>query len=159
MKLQIFPNWCKKLGLIIFFISFIIGGVDDFKKGFNDGYNSTRNSEVTKVLGNEKNVNDKLNNLNEPTLFLKTFGKTGLHIFEIFSIFGMLIYMLSKEKVEDDYIDKLRLESYQLTSAIWLSASIIIYGFFSSLKISLDYVIFLFMITYLITFFIKKRIY
>jgi predicted ABC-type exoprotein transport system permease subunit len=71
----------------------------------------------------------------------------------------MLIYMLSKEKIEDDYIDKLRLESYQLSSAIWLSVSIIIYGFFADVKISLDYIIFLFMLTYLITFFIKKRIY
>jgi len=145
MKLQILPNWCKKLGLLLFFISFIIGGVDDFKKGFIDGYNyNKRNFTPIK---------------DDPTYFLSLFGETGIHIFEMLSIFGMLIYMLSKEKIEDDYIDKLRLESYQLSSAIWLSVSIFIYGFFEDLKISLDYVIFLFMITYLITFFIKKRIY
>ena len=159
MKLQILPNWCKKLGLAIFFIGTIIGGGDDFMEGFTSGYNSTRNSEVTKTLGNEKNVSEKLNNLNEPTFLFKTFGETGLHIFEIAGIFGMLIYMLSKEKIEDDYIDKLRYQSYLLSSILWLIIAIFIYTFNESFKLSIDYFIYLFIWTYLITFFIKKRIY
>lgn len=159
MKLQILPNWCKKIGLVIFIISFIIGSGDDFREGFNSGYNSTRNSETTKTLENEKNVNEQLNDLNQPTFLFKTFGETGLHIFEILSIFGMLIYMLSKEKIEDDYIHKLRFESYKLSSIIWLLAAILIYAFNENFKLSIDYFIFLFIWTYLITFFIKKRIY
>lgn len=146
MTLQILPNWCKKIGLIIFLVSFIISGADDFMRGYKAGYNDATKRNYIEVK-------------HEPTIFLKTFGETGIHLFEMISIFGMLIYMLSKEKIEDDFIDKLRLESYQISSAIWLTVSIIIYGFFANLKISLDYVIFLFMITYLMTFFIKKRLY
>lgn len=66
--------------------------------------------------------------------------------------------MLSKEKIEDDYISKLRLESYQLTAIIGLIISLILYGFSENLKFTLDYFISLFMYFYLITFFIKKRL-
>jgi len=158
MKIQILPNWCKKLGLAIFFIGFIIGGIDDFKEGFNEGYNSSRNSEVDIILNNQDN-NEKPHTINEPSIFLKTFGETGLHIFEIVGIFGMLIYMLSKEKIEDDYIDKLRYQSYLFSSVIWLVIAIILYSFNENFKLTIDYFIYLFIWTYLITFFIKKRIY
>ena len=67
--------------------------------------------------------------------------------------------MLSKEKIEDDYINQLRLESYQLTAIIGIVISILLYAFAESKKLTLDYFITLFMYLYLITFFIKKRIY
>ncbi|MFD1293045.1 hypothetical protein ACFQ5N_04265 [Lutibacter holmesii] len=146
MKLQILPNWCKKLGLAIFFIGTIVGGYDDFKEGFTEGYNSTRIKEQP--------LNYK------PNSFLTdNFGEIGLHIFEIIGVLGMLIYMLSKEKIEDDYIHKLRYESYLLSSILWLVIAIIAYSFNENLKLSIDYFIYLFIWTYLITFFIKKRIY
>lgn len=142
MKTQILPNWCKKLGLTIFFVGSIIGGSDDFLGGFYDGlnglpYKSTPGSSY----------------------FSRMLGESWLHFFEIIGILGMLIYMISKEKIEDDYIHKLRFESYKLSSIIWLLAAILIYAFNENFKLSIDYFIFLFIWTYLITFFIKKRIY
>jgi hypothetical protein len=65
--------------------------------------------------------------------------------------------MLSKEKIEDDYINLLRLESFQLTTIIGLLVSIIFFSFSKDIKLTLDYYIILFVWGYLITFFIKKR--
>ena len=66
--------------------------------------------------------------------------------------------MMSKEKVEDDYINKLRLESFQLTAIIGLGLTILLYAFSKDLKLTLDYFIMLFLMFYLVIFFIKKRI-
>jgi len=66
--------------------------------------------------------------------------------------------MLAKEKIEDDYINKLRLESYQLASIVILIITILLYSFSESLKLTLDYFIISFMYFYLIIFFIKKRL-
>lgn len=137
MKLQVLPNWCKKLGLIFFIIFSFIGSGDAFIDGLNSG------------AGQIKEASD---------LFKSYFGVKLLHYFDIISIFGMLIYMVSKEKVEDDYINKLRLESYQLTAIIGLILSIIIYTFFENIKLTLDYFIILFIWCYLLIFFIKKRL-
>ena len=138
MKMQILPNWCKKLGVIMFIIFSFLGGADDFMDGLN---------------GVPYKSDDGFK------LFSMFFGAMWYHFFEIIGILGILIYMLSKEKVEDDYINKLRLESYQLTAIIGLTSSIILYSFSENLELTLDYFITIFMFTYLITFFIKKRIY
>jgi len=71
----------------------------------------------------------------------------------------MLIYMISKEKVEDDYIDKLRLESFQLTFIIGLLVTIIVYVLAKDLKLTLDYFIFPLLWSYIIIFFIKRKMY
>jgi len=64
--------------------------------------------------------------------------------------------MLSKEKIEDDYIAHLRLESFQLTAIIGLVVSILSYSLSKDMKLTLDYFIFLSTWCYLIIFFIKK---
>lgn len=144
MKMQILPNWCKKLGLTLFFVGSIIGGVDDARYGFLEGFydglngNEYRTTKIVKVL--------------------PYFKENTKHIFSVLSIIGMLIYMVSKEKIEDDYINKLRLESYQLTLIVGLVLAIILFAFSKKMKIHIDVFITLFMWFYLITFFFKKRI-
>ena len=138
MKTQILPNYCKIIGLILFITFSFIGSGDDFIDGFNSGAGL----------------------LNEGSdLFKSYFGIELLHYFDIISFIGMLIYAVSKEKIEDDYITKLRLESYQLTAIIGLILSIILYTFFESIKLTLDYFIILYIWCYLLIFFIKKRLY
>jgi len=143
MKTQILPNWFKKTGLIIFIVGSIIGGGDHFIRGFNEGYNSYDGKPY--------------NYTNESGLITNYFGEIGVHTFYVLSFIGMLIYMLSKEKIEDDYINLLRLESFQLTTIIGLLVSIIFFSFSKDIKLTLDYYIILFVWGYLITFFIKKR--
>ncbi len=144
MKTQIFPNWCKKLGLTLFIVFSFISGLNDFIKGFNEGINFGSSGKNLQIAN--------------PNVFKSYFGENVLHYFSVISIIGMLIYMLSKEKIEDDYIGKLRLESYQLTAIIGLIISLLLYAFSKDLKFALDYFISLFMYFYLITFFIKKNV-
>ena len=67
--------------------------------------------------------------------------------------------MISKEKVEDDYINKLRLESFQLTFIIGLLVTIVAYILAKDLKLTLDYFIFPLLWSYITIFFIKRRMY
>lgn len=139
MKFQILPNWFKKIGLILFVIFSFLGGGDDAIRGFYDGLNGLPyNNEVGE--------------------FTRYFGATLMHTFDIMAIIGMIFYMMSKEKVEDDYINKLRLESFQLTALIGLFISLVMFFFYSQLKFYVDDFITMFLFIYLIIFFIKKRI-
>lgn len=135
MTLKMLPNWCKKLGLGIF----IVGSSISAYKGFMEGYTATYpKSEKYNFLEN-------------------LYSDSTLHLFDVLAIIGMLIYMFSKEKIEDDYINKLRLESYQLTSLIGLLICIILYIFSQTMRLSLDYFINIFLMFYLVIFAIKKR--
>ena len=154
MKTQILPNWCKKLGLAMFIIFSIISGYDDVVNEACDGWNSVQPLE------------DKLANKtftppprSEDSIFKDLLGEKTLHYLDALSLFGVLIYMLSKEKIEDDYINILRLESYKFTAIVGILISILLYAFSEEIKLSIDYFITLFMYLYLITFFIKKRVY
>lgn len=133
MTYQIFPNRFKTIGKVIFIICasvpFFIGFFQPFKNNENQGLTES---------------------------FLTT---SGIEWLELVAMLGMLIYMLSKEKVEDDYINKLRLESYQITTLLTLISGFIMYFVNHSFKISISYFIFLFLLAFLITFSIKKRTY
>ena len=138
MNLQIFPNWCKKLGVIMFIV-FHLGRLYDFTIGFIEGLNDISLDNKVFLYENYFEENTRL-------------------LFSTLSLMGMLIYMLSKERIEDDYINKLRLESYQLAFIIITSITLILYLFGFSLDIiSVDTVIFLLLVSYLIIFAIKKR--
>ncbi|WP_159023699.1 hypothetical protein [Formosa sp. L2A11] len=154
MKTQILPNWCKKLGLAIFIIFSIIGGGDDFASGFNEGYNATRDRD--EKLGNTEH---KLQPMHDVVIFKDYFGRKTIHYFYAISFLGILMYMLSKEKIEDDYINSLRLESYKFTAIFGIIVSILLYAFSKEIKLGLDYFLSLFMSIYLIIFCIKKRLY
>ena len=141
MKIKMLPNWGKKLGFLVFVISVLITSTFiESRKSFFEGYNAGL------VLENE------ILNL-EPILFERVLGSESLHFFSVLIIIGLIIYMFSKEKVEDDYINKLRLESFQLTSLISLAASVMFYIVYKTFKLELDY----FVLIYLIIFALKKR--
>jgi hypothetical protein len=134
MKIKMLPNWGKKLGFLVFITCSFIAGYSDFLDGLTgQSFNSGRYEDLV--------------------------GKQSRHILEILSILGLIIYMFSKEKVEDDYINKLRLESFQLTSFIGLAITIIAYAISEEIRLTLDYFIILFLWIYLGVFAIKKRTY
>lgn len=156
MKLQILPNWCKKLGVVMFFVFSFISGADDVFNASCDGWNSVPKVKYGEQIETSEYTPPPPSNI---TNFKGFFGVKTLRFIDALSILGILMYMLSKEKVEDDYINQLRLESYQLTAIVLISISILLYAFSEKIKLSIDYFITLFMYFYLITFFIKKRIY
>ena len=138
MKIQILPNWCKKIGLAVFVIAYLI--------------NHSMRWIVMPVLPDVEL--DAINNTFNTGIIYKY-----IFVIPVLPIIGMLIYMLSKEKVEDDYINKLRLESFQLTTIVGLFVAIILFILNNYLKVTLDFFIFPFIWCYLILFFIKKRMY
>ena len=156
MKTQILPNWCKKLGLAIFIIFSFIAAGDDVINGFTDGWNSVPTVKYGERIEKSDYTPPPPSKI---TNFKGFFGAKTLRYLDALSIFGILMYMLSKEKVEDDYINQLRLESYQLTAIVGILISIVLYAFSEEIKLTIDYFITLFMYFYLITFFIKKRVY
>ena len=138
MKIKMLPNWCKKLGFAVFLIGSFISGY----KGFMQGLTGELNSNSTKY-----------------DFFVNSFNDPVLHFFEVLAVFGMILYMFSKEKIEDDYINILRLESYQLAILIGLALTVVIYIVWGNLSFKIDYIINLFLIFYLIIFAFKKRAY
>jgi hypothetical protein len=134
MKIKMLPNWGKKLGFLVFITCSFIAGYSAFLDGLTgQSFNSGKYEDLV--------------------------GKQSRHVLEILSILGLIIYMFSKEKIEDDYINKLRLESFQLTSFIGLAITIIAYAISEEIRLTLDYFIILFLWIYLGVFAIKKRSY
>jgi hypothetical protein len=150
MKWKMLPNWCKKLGFLLFIFGFIAtSSIGSFREGFNEGYNAynPKKIEVNIASDDELQTPEASENGNSN------------HIYDVVLILGMIIYLFSREKIEDDYINKLRLESYQFTAIMGLVVTIVFYAFSKDLELTLDYFLILFLWTYLLTFAIKKRIY
>ena len=150
MRIHILPNWYKKLGLILFIIASLLNGSLNF---INNSINKYKISGInTSEIGTESD--------NGILGLLNAFSGGGLSYgIDFVAIIAMLIYMISKEKVEDDYIDKLRLESFQLTFIIGLLVTIFMYVLAKDLKLTLDYFIFPLLWSYIIIFFIKRKMY
>ncbi len=148
MNVQILPNWFKRIALIVFIISTIIYGADDFIAGWNDGYK--------KGINGEKPSYEETNHNNYHYTNLVG-GKDVIHWFSIISSFSLLLYMLSKEKIEDDYIKLLRLEAYQISFLILVFLSFISFLLGKVFLSELDDSVILFMFLYLIVFYFKKR--
>tara|TARA_R110001606_G_scaffold394396_1_gene565266 strand:- start:310 stop:711 length:402 start_codon:yes stop_codon:yes gene_type:complete len=129
MNLQILPNWGKKLG----FSLFILFGIDDFIRGWNSFDDPNYIGPYENLLG----------------VFTQTLCVT-------LSMVGLLIYMLSKEKIEDEYIKILRLESFQLTTIIAIITALVFFATSKGLELPLDYFIFNYMIVYFLIFRFKK---
>ncbi len=142
MNIQVLPNWFKKIAFIIFLATYILSNGDDFIDGFNETRYTEKNSA----------------NIETSHQFYDIAGNdTNIHWLNVVSILSLITYMLSKEKVEDDYISILRLESYQFSFLIITIVAFIFYLF----KVNTLYGIFdsvtLFIWLYLIVFFFKKR--
>ena len=143
MNIQILPNWFKRIALVVFIVSSILSQGDDFIQGFNDGMSYTSNKSpqisqdfITNMIG----------------------GKQNAYYFKIITLASLLTYLLSKEKIEDDYIKLLRLETYQLSFLIIVIVAFIffvlgkehLYNLYDSVQV--------FLWLYLIIFFLKKHL-
>ncbi|KJD35349.1 hypothetical protein PW52_09590 [Tamlana sedimentorum] len=154
MKTQILPNWCKKLGLALFIIASLINGSLNFINNSIYKYSTTQPGIDASKIRTEPDLGyEILGLLNAIT------GGAVIYGIDFVAIIAILIYMISKEKVEDDYIDKLRLESFQLTFIIGLLVTIFLYVLAKDLKLTLDYFIFPLLWSYIIIFFIKRKMY
>jgi hypothetical protein len=136
MDLQILPNWCKVLGFIVFIIFLFLDGGDHFLNSFSENVIY----ENQGILG-----------------LLQAFTGGG-KVFDLLIILGLLLYLFSKEKTEDDYIKLLRLESYQFTSIALVLLALIFFLFSFTIRFSIENFISVFIILHLTIFSFKKKI-
>ena len=141
--LQVFPNWVKKVTIPIFLISFLISHADDAIKGFRNGYSDQSYNYIPEG----------------PSGLVELFvgGGQVIHILEVISLLMILIYVLSKEKIEDDYIKKLSLESNQLSFLLIIILAIVLYSFGINNIYGLEDSVGIFMTLYLVFFSLKKE--
>lgn len=109
------PYFCKKIGIILVIIAFIlsiIANINEFCNGFIEGYNADEPT-ITETP-NFKIISTNL-------------GKTLTWISLSFSFSGFFLYLFSKEKTEDEFIQKIRFMSLAKSLLItWLIVSILL---------------------------------
>ena len=133
MKNQFLPNYFKWIGLLMF----IVGGVPEFIEGYND------------ATPCDNCVHDTINSpFSEQTAF----------ILSVISLLGMIIYAVSREKIEDEFIKMLRWQSATLAFVITAVLMLITLLIYRKADILTAYnILEIQLYLYLIIFFFKKR--
>jgi hypothetical protein len=98
------PHYFKKIGIALVIIAFIvsaIANINNIRNGYAAGYNSAK-------VNIDKSQNIKLT---ESALISTELENTLTWISLSLSFSGFLLYIFSKEKIEDEFIQKLRYNS------------------------------------------------
>ena len=135
MKLAILPHWCKYLSLAMFApaVAFIFS---IFITGVIDGYNE-------QVLLHNPEADVTL--LGQPPA-----DAPFLLIGEWFALFAIIVYILSKDKYDDDFINIIRARA--LSIALFFSAFIVIFALFFQKQLSGTALLFINFLSYIIIF-------
>ncbi|WP_461638007.1 hypothetical protein [Labilibaculum euxinus] len=142
-----FPHYFKRIGVLFVFIAVIlscIGGVDDFRRGFEAGNNNQ--------VPNYSQVQDDFK-----PYFTKEEAQLWIYGSLFLSIAGFVLYLFSKEKIEDEFYQLLRSKS--LTQALlltWLFIGIL-YALAPDLKPEGFYILQLHLIFYAVMYGYNKN--
>ena len=127
----------KWIGLTVFLIGFITGAIDDGRKGFIGGMNDASYDSV-KVEFN-RILPEKVSQLADYVL-----------------LFGLLIYVLSKSKRDDELLQKVRYESAYIVLVLTIFFILILYIAMPDLKIEPSTLIGTQLILYLLIRYFRK---
>ncbi len=99
MQLRLLPNYFKKIGLALFALTVW----PSLMRGYIDGYNDAAGTtEMTPPA--------------EFTFWgITVFSDAFFEVFSILAVIGLIIYALSRDKVVDEFLLKLRMEAMHLT--------------------------------------------
>ena len=103
MKFQFLPHYFKYIGLFLYFVLGVLPFANDFVAGFAAGYEAGSGREIDSP--------DYLFGLPD-YLFSKTF--------QIIHLLGVLLYAMAKDKVFDEFMLKLRMESLYIVFFVTL---------------------------------------
>lgn len=116
MRIAFLPNWCKYLSLVLFVASFILG-INDIIRGYEAGLNASKDTHDTATISE---IIDELQN-------------DGVSLVEYLSdsllILSMIVYILSKDKSDDEYINSIRGKSLMIALLIGLVSCFAAYAF------------------------------
>lgn len=141
--MKLLPHYFKWIGIILFFLGMLTSAIDDGREGFIEGYNASARNH-----NHIEQIEVKIE---------RVFPEEVSHIADFVSIFGLLIYVLAKQKREDELMQKLRYESAFLVMVLTLAIILIVYGFNSDLKVDPSALLSLQMIAYLIVRALKRK--
>jgi len=135
MNIQILPYYFKRIGLFLFFLSFLIN------PGTIGGLHA--------LIG----INcDNCENWEKPFW---------LNIIELASLLGFILYFLSKEKVEDELIKQLRLEAMSMAfiTSIGILLLIHLMNFTVFSELSASFLFNIHLVSFLVLYHINKMNY
>jgi len=116
------PHTFKKVGIIFVFIAILLsslGGIDDFRQGFDDGFNN-------RPLSSNENYSVHHPDVTIVSYFTDKQENTFILISLLFSVTGFFLYLFSKEKIDNKYIQQIRLKSiFQSLLISWLIYGIV----------------------------------
>ncbi len=140
MKLRLLPNYFKKIGLTLFLLTVW----PNFMQGYIDGYNDAAGKiEIVPP--------------SEFTFWgISFFSDSFYEVFAILSLIGLIIYALSRDKVIDEYLLKLRMEAIHFTFFISMILILALLLFGIKSEMSAIYVLEVQVIIFLITKKMKK---
>ncbi len=149
------PYFMRKIGIVIFFIGVAISaisGADDFIAGFNAGYHSTRLDKDISI--EEVQIHRETNN---EILFTKDERDRAEFYGFLISLSGICLYLLSKEKIEDEFFARLRGHAMLLSVGITWSIFLIFQLTDWNSKISALSMLQLQMVIYVFVYAYQKR--
>lgn len=155
MDIKILPNWCKRFGFILFIVFAIIGMTDGSIDEFNKGYYEADNKGKPVDKGDCYEYADGTS-FQKSSVFNKYFSPRALELFSALTGIALLLVLLAKGKIEDEYIRQLRLESFQLTTLIGLILCVLFLLFDFNIQTLLVDIIYLYVILYLLIFNVKS---
>ena len=126
--MKLLPHYFKWIGIGLLILSFVFG-IDDFLSGLTNGM-----------------INSKI----FPDIFPQ--------ISDFILLIGLLIYLISKNKREDEFIQKIRFESAYIVLIITILGILVLYLFNPEIKLNVTYLLALQMLFYLLVVFLKKRL-
>lgn len=97
--MKLLPYVFKWIGITIFFIGFVFGAIDDGRKGFLEGYNETSHHPVE--IEFNRVLPEKVSQIADYVL-----------------LFGLLIYVLAKNKRDDEFTRQMRYEAAYIVFVI-----------------------------------------
>lgn len=132
--MKLLPHYFKWIGIGMLFLSMIFG-FEDFCRGFYDGWSGV-----------------------EPRDFVPIFPEFFSEISDYVILLGLLVYILAKNKTEDELAQKLRYESAYIVLILTVIVLLAVYIINSEIKMSPAYILLLQMIAYLIIRPIKRSV-
>lgn len=132
--MKLLPHYFKWIGIGLLFLSMIFG-YDDFCRGFYDGISG-----------------------NAPRDYVSIFPEFFSQVSDYVILFGLLLYILSRNKTEDEFVQKLRYESAYIILVLTVVVLMLVYVIVPDLKVSPANILLLQMVAYLIVRSIRRGV-
>ena len=132
--MKLLPHYFKWIGIGLLILSFVFG-IDDFLLGFTGALLSEPPEDFKRIL---------------PEIFPQ--------ISDFILLIGLLIYLVSKNKREDEFIQKIRYESAYIVLVITILGILVLYIINPDIKLNASYLLAFQMLFYLVVMFFRKRI-